>query len=345
MKQGKKISNKEKKKIIIALFSVVVLIILMLITAIIFFSQNGMNEENSNILYYNENKEKEENNMLVVNLSDKNETNENNEVNNTVNNTVDTNTTTDGKTEISYEMPYYIKVNNQANTVTVYKKDSNGKYTVPIKAMICSIGDATPESGVYKMSIRYTWRLLQGNVYGQYACKITGNILFHSVPYTKQDKSALEWWEYDKLGTKASLGCIRLKVEDAKWIYENCKSGTQVEFYYASNPGPLGKPTAKKISSYENLRNWDPTDPDPNNPWKNYDENSSKTDTNKPSTNQTNTNQQNKNEANTNQLNTNTNQPNTSQTMEQNVVDTSTNVATESKPENELNSVKNDNIV
>ena len=337
MKQGRKISNKEKKKIVIALFSVVILIILMLITAIIYFSENGMNDENNNILYYNENKEKEENNMLVVNLADKNETNENNEVNNAVNNTVDTNTTADGKTEISYEMPYYIKVNNQANTVTVYKKDSKGKYTVPIKAMICSIGDATPESGVYKMSIRYTWRLLQGNVYGQYACKITGNILFHSVPYTKQDKSALEWWEYDKLGTKASLGCIRLKVEDAKWIYENCKSGTQVEFYYSSNPGPLGKPTAKKISSYENLRNWDPTDPDPNNPWKNYDENSNKTEPSKPSTNQPDTNQQNKNEVNTNQ------------TVEQNVVDTSTNVTTESKPENELNnelnSVENNNNI
>lgn len=44
-----------------------------------------------------------------------------------------------------------------------------------------------------------------------------------------------------------------------------------VEFYSSSNPGPLGKPSAKKISSYEDyLRNWDPTDPNSNNPWKNY---------------------------------------------------------------------------
>ena len=155
--------------------------------------------------------------------------------------------------------------------ITVYKKDSKGKYTVPVKAMLCSIGTATPKSGIYKTSDMYKWRLLQGDVYGQYAVRITGHILFHSVPYTKQAKDTLEWWEYDKLGTDASLGCIRLTVEDAKWIYDNCPKGTKVEFYASADPGPLGKPTAKKISSYnEELKNWDPTDPDNKNPWKTY---------------------------------------------------------------------------
>ena len=31
------------------------------------------------------------------------------------------------------ESTYYIKVNNQANVVTIYKKDKAGKYTVPEK--------------------------------------------------------------------------------------------------------------------------------------------------------------------------------------------------------------------
>lgn len=100
--------------------------------------------------------------------------------------------------------------------------------------------------------------------------------MFHSVPYEKKDKSTLEWWEYDKLGTKASLGCVRLKVEDAKWIYDNCIPGTKIEFYSDANPGPLGKPTAKKITSHTEVRNWDPTDPDANNPWRNYSENKNK---------------------------------------------------------------------
>ncbi|HAH78565.1 MAG TPA: L,D-transpeptidase, partial [Ruminococcaceae bacterium] len=32
----------------------------------------------------------------------------------------------------------------------------------------------------------------------------------------------------DKLGEPASHGCIRLPVEDAKWIYDNIPEGTKV---------------------------------------------------------------------------------------------------------------------
>lgn len=166
---------------------------------------------------------------------------------------------------------YYIKVNNQMNTVTIYTKDEQGKYTKPVKAMICSTGEATPQNKTYTINgKRWEWKDLFGNVYGQYTTHIDSDILFHSVPYLQnKKKDTLEYWEYDKLGTTASLGCVRLKVEDAKWIYDYCMAGTIVEFYSDPNPGPLGKPTVKPISEYEEYRNWDPTDPDENNPWKN----------------------------------------------------------------------------
>ena len=97
------------------------------------------------------------------------------------------------------------------------------------------------------------------------------------MPYTeKYNKGSLEYWEYDKLGTNASLGCIRLTVKNAKWIYDNCKAGTKVTFYSDSNPGPLGKPTESKISGNEQCRNWDPTDPDSANPWNKKQEESPK---------------------------------------------------------------------
>ena len=170
---------------------------------------------------------------------------------------------------------YYIKINIAANVVNIYTQDEKGGYTVPYKAMICSTGTSTPAAGK-KYSIpsgnaaRGKWGLMVGGVYAQYYTRIYNAILFHSVPYKTKNKSNLEYWEYDKLGTKASAGCIRLTVQDAKWIYENISAGTKVEFYSdASNPGPLGKPTAKKISNEaNNLRVWDPTDPDSNNPWK-----------------------------------------------------------------------------
>lgn len=167
-------------------------------------------------------------------------------------------------------LPYLIKVNRLANCVTVYTKDEAGEYTVPVKAMVCSVGlnDETPlESG--RISDKYDWRLLFGNVYGQYAVRFNGHIMFHSVPYTVQSKDALKDGEYNLLGQPASQGCIRLSVADAKWIYDNCDNGTKVEVYDAEDPGPLGKPSAIKIDPNSALKGWDPTDPDVLNPWTN----------------------------------------------------------------------------
>ncbi len=166
------------------------------------------------------------------------------------------------------DYPYYIKVNRQANCVTVYTMDENGEYTVPIKAMICSVGlnDETP-LGVFTTSDKYEWRYLYGDVYGQYAYRIEGSIMFHSVPYYTMNKDDLETEEYNKLGEAASLGCIRLSCADAKWLVDNCPSGTTVEIYDAEDPGPLGRPTAITIDPDSPYAGWDPTDPDPDNPW------------------------------------------------------------------------------
>ncbi len=163
--------------------------------------------------------------------------------------------------------PYYIKINRVLNNVTIYAMDSNGEYSIPFKAMVCSTGTATP-LGTYKIDINYRWRLLNGNVSGQYATRIVRDILFHSVPYFTRSENNLEYEEYNKLGTTASQGCIRLAVIDAKWIYDNCPLGTTVEIYDdEESPGPLGKPTPIEIDITSPNKGWDPTDPNPNNPW------------------------------------------------------------------------------
>ena len=134
-----------------------------------------------------------------------------------------------------------------ALTGTVYSLDENNEYTVPVKAMVCSTGTATPTSGVYDVKLKWEWLKLFGNVYGYYTTQIVGNILFHSVPYLEQgNPGSLEYWEYDKLGTSCSAGCIRLTVADAKWIYNNVEKGTLVEFYSASDPGSLRKTNSTK---------------------------------------------------------------------------------------------------
>ncbi len=162
---------------------------------------------------------------------------------------------------------YQVNVNLTQNIVTVYDKDAAGAYTVPVKAFYCSVGEGTP-TGTYGISDKYTWRALFGNVYGQYATRITGHILFHSVPYQKPQKDTLEYWEYNKLGTAASMGCIRLTVQDAKWIYDNCAGGTRVCLYESTAPEPITPEKPAVISENDPKRGWDPTDSDAYNPWK-----------------------------------------------------------------------------
>lgn len=166
---------------------------------------------------------------------------------------------------------YYIKVNYGAQLIDVYTYDSNGNYTKRVKTFICSTGTETPRSGVYKIPAKITWLHMFGDVFGHYCTQIVGNILFHSVPYlVKGDPSTLEYWEYDKLGTKASMGCIRMTTADALWIFNNVSIGTPVEFYSDSSQA-YRRPSAQKISNAPSyLRGWDPTDPNPDNPWRDY---------------------------------------------------------------------------
>ncbi|MGN0154217.1 MAG: L,D-transpeptidase family protein [Lachnospiraceae bacterium] len=165
-------------------------------------------------------------------------------------------------------LPYCIKVNKTQNVVTIYAVGEDGYYSKPVKAMVCSVGESgnTPD-GVFNLGDRAEWLPLEGDVYGQYATRITGSILFHSVPYFTQNKWDLEIEEYNKLGSSVSAGCVRLSVIDAKWIYENCSENTYVEIFESDYEGPLGKPVAAVISSGGTGGNWDPTDPDRENPY------------------------------------------------------------------------------
>jgi lipoprotein-anchoring transpeptidase ErfK/SrfK len=243
--------NRFKFKMII-LISLIIGIDILILFSISLFSVRGQSEEISKF-YVNETKLNTQEVLYTIKADDEEEKKENIE-------------------EQNYqtgEQEYFLKVNYTAQTVTVYGKDENGYYSKPLKVMLCSTGTNTPKTGTYKITyFKKEWLALQGKVYGQYCTQIVGDILFHSVPYLEYgNPESLEYWEYDKLGQEASLGCIRLTVKDAKWIFDNCNAGTKVEFYSSDNPGPLGRPEIEKISQNEELRNWDPTDEKEQNPW------------------------------------------------------------------------------
>ena len=144
---------------------------------------------------------------------------------------------------------------------------------MPVKALTCSTGREGHETplGTFHTSGKSVWCYMVDGTYSQYAYRINGGIMFHAVPCIGKNKDGMETAEFNKLGTHASLGCVRLSVSDAKWIYENCPSGTTVVIYDdSSSPGPLGKPGTITIPDGHPLGGWDPTDPDSSNPWHTY---------------------------------------------------------------------------
>lgn len=161
-------------------------------------------------------------------------------------------------------LSFYIKVNRLMNCITIYTADEFGNYSIPVKAMTCSTGGENTPLGIYSTRQKYEFRKLLYGVYGQYATRIEGQILFHSSSYAASSKNTLIAEEFNKLGESASHGCIRLTVADAKWIYDYCQEGTVVEIYEDEYPGPLGKP---EVITVPEDTVWDPTDDAPENPW------------------------------------------------------------------------------
>lgn len=226
------------------------------------------------------------------------------------------------------EINFSIQVNKGTNCVTIFAKDENGNFTIPYKAMACSAGLSTEEYpeptpvGSFNLKTAHIWCRMVDWTYSQYSYFIYSDIMFHSTPvaldfniakdvfpstvysvYTDAHaiytKSRVKVSEFNKLGQDASLGCIRLTVEDSKWIFENCPTGTPTIIIDATESAdPIKKPEVIKINEeaipedcgeYIEVRfplaedpysglyttktlwvSWDPTDPDPRNPWHNY---------------------------------------------------------------------------
>lgn len=129
--------------------------------------------------------------------------------------------------------PYKLVVDVSDQRVYVYQWNGSSFGTC-IKEMICSTGmkGASTETplGTFQMdgptgTGEWYW-FNTYSCYAKWASRIVGGILFHSVIYSKS--KVLNKTSVRKLGRRASHGCIRLTVEDAQWIYENCPSGTTV---------------------------------------------------------------------------------------------------------------------
>jgi hypothetical protein len=128
--------------------------------------------------------------------------------------------------------PYKLVVSVSDQKVYAYALDGNDEYSVLVRTMVCSTGKkgtATP-IGTYESSTcpEEKWHYFKKfDCWAQYAYRIEGNILFHSVLFSQKGGRPTSS-SVRALGKRASHGCVRLSVDDAKWIWSNCPAHTIV---------------------------------------------------------------------------------------------------------------------
>jgi lipoprotein-anchoring transpeptidase ErfK/SrfK len=129
--------------------------------------------------------------------------------------------------QYSSAMPIYrIDVSIREQKVRIYDEDRL------IKEWIVSTGknNSTP-LGSFTTKNKGDWffseKYQQG---GKWWVAFQGNYLFHSIPMDRDQNVISE--EAEKLGMPVSHGCIRLKEEHAKWLYNNIPKGTPVIIYH-----------------------------------------------------------------------------------------------------------------
>lgn len=116
-----------------------------------------------------------------------------------------------------------VSLNNQKTYIYKGKAD---KWKL-VKTFACSTGisgEDTP-SGSFTIKEKGDWffsdKYEQG---GKYWTQITGDILFHSVPFARDKTTVLDY----TMNKPSSHGCIRLSIDDAKWIYTNIPKDSKV---------------------------------------------------------------------------------------------------------------------
>lgn len=132
-------------------------------------------------------------------------------------------------------VPYQVRIDVTNQVTTVYGLSETSEYTEIVKQMICSTGtqqDATAPGTYILNGSKARWSYFpKWGTHAQYWTRIDAYNAFHSVIYREPDSMALATGSYTGLGKRASHGCIRLMLEDAKWIYENIGKGTAVIVY------------------------------------------------------------------------------------------------------------------
>lgn len=155
-------------------------------------------------------------------------------------------------------IPYAVEVDVTNQLIKVFGLDEQGTHTNLEKIFWASTGTERFPSAVGEHVLtgrRARWAEFPtwGGGKARWWLRINSEIAFHSIIYNSNSLDSVNMNSVRRLGSRASHGCIRLTVADAKWMYDNVGKGTVVtiredlppdpELKAAHKPGEFSKKT------------------------------------------------------------------------------------------------------
>lgn len=153
-------------------------------------------------------------------------------------------------------VPYFMEVDVKNQLIKVFERDQSGAFNNLHRVFWCSTGTESYPSDIGTFTLterrsRFAEFPNWGGGKARYWVKITPSIAFHSVIYSSLNPPVVSMKAVNKLGKRASHGCIRLTLNDAKWVYDHCGPGVEVwihddaqadpELKAAHKPGSFSK--------------------------------------------------------------------------------------------------------
>ncbi|MCB2295082.1 L,D-transpeptidase family protein [Clostridium algoriphilum] len=128
--------------------------------------------------------------------------------------------------KVTSETNYYINVDLSNQRVNIFIK-SNEKWTLD-KSFLCTSGaSSTPTiTGNYTVQDKGPMFRAGSNTICAYYTRISGNYLFHTVLLDNNNNI-----QDGRLGSPLSHGCLRLAIDDAKYIYTTIPFGTSISIH------------------------------------------------------------------------------------------------------------------
>ena len=126
---------------------------------------------------------------------------------------------------IGSSTPWLIMIDTSNNIIGIYNGSWGNWRSTHNWACSTGLPWSPTIKGLYTMGIR-------GYSFGSgYTCywytQIRGDYLIHSLPYYQGTHILME----NTLGRPGSAGCVRLDINNAKWIYDNIPAGTAIYIY------------------------------------------------------------------------------------------------------------------